>query len=141
MGRDRHGMLKLWFDIDENTMPWMTLRELSCPLLSLANLVLCFCWSCYNMIKLCMYVCMYVYIFDGRAQELWDEVEEAMLQRLQDKAPKVRAAAAGVLARLAAPDDVNIKTQLALSPCSLHQTCPWMHPSRPWLRVSAILGS
>ncbi len=37
-----------------------------------------------------------------------DGVEAAMMQRLQDKAPGVRAEAAAVLARLAQPDEVRI---------------------------------
>lgn len=39
-------------------------------------------------------------------QELVDGIEAAMLQRLRDKAPAVRAEAAAVLARLAQPDEV-----------------------------------
>lgn len=35
-----------------------------------------------------------------------DGIEAAMLQRLRDKAPAVRAEAAVVLARLAQPDEV-----------------------------------
>jgi hypothetical protein len=40
-------------------------------------------------------------------QELVDGIEAAMLQRLRDKAPAVRAEAAAVLARLAQPDEVQ----------------------------------
>lgn len=45
---------------------------------------------------------------DHNAQELVDRIEAAMLQRLRDKAPAVRAEAAAVLARLAQPDEVRL---------------------------------
>lgn len=55
-------------------------------------------------------------------QELWDEVEAAMLIRLVDVAPKVRACAASVLARIASPDEVQAAVHLRLL-CIFRRSC------------------
>ena len=48
-----------------------------------------------------------------------DGIEAAMLQRLRDKAPAVRAEAAAVLARLAQPDEVP-GFRVETPECQLH---------------------